>query len=96
MVKKEGKSSKGELLMFMGVECVHCHTMYPLIDKLEKETKLKIQKIEVWHNAKNAEEFQKLDQGKCGGVPFFYNEKTKKWLCGEVPYSELKAWATGK
>ena len=84
------------LLNFFGIECVHCHAMDPLIAKLEKETKLKITKLEVWHNAKNAAIFQKLDAGKCGGVPFFFNEKTKKWLCGEVPYSELKEWATGK
>ena len=85
-----------KLLMFTGTECVHCHAMDPLITKLEKESKLKITKLEVWHDAKNAALQQKLDAGKCGGVPFFYNEKTKKWLCGEVPYSELKAWATGK
>ena len=84
------------LILYYGTECQHCHTMYPSIDKLEKETKLKIKKVEVWHNAKNATEFQKRDDGKCGGVPFFYNEKTKKWLCGEVSYSELKKWATGK
>lgn len=84
------------LLFFTGRECVHCHAMFPSIDKLEKETKLKVKKIEVWHNAKNAAEFQKRDNGKCGGVPFFYNEKSKKWLCGEVPYSKLKKWATEK
>jgi len=84
------------LLMFYGTECIHCHEMMPLVDKLEKETKLKVKKLEVWHDSKNAAIFQKLDQGKCGGVPFFYNEKTKKWICGAVPYAELKAWATGK
>lgn len=85
-----------KLLLFTGLECMHCRAMYPLVDKLEKETKLKIQKIEVWHNEKNAAIFHKLDNGKCGGVPFFYNEKTKGWICGEVSYKDLKKWATGK
>ncbi len=85
-----------KLLMFFGTECKHCHDMIPLVDKIEKETKLKIIKLEVWHNAKNAALFQKLDNGKCGGVPFFFNEKTKKWICGAVPYLELKKWATEK
>ena len=84
------------LILYYGIECVHCHAMDPAISKLEKETKLKIKRVEVWHNAKNAAEFQKKDAGKCGGVPFFYNEKTKKWICGEVPYPKLKAWAMGK
>jgi len=86
----------GDLLMFYGTECVHCHTMFPLIDRLEKEEKVKIKKIEVWHNAKNAAQLQKLDTIGCGGVPFFYNENTKKALCGAVLYDKFKKWAIGK
>jgi len=85
-----------QLLYFYGTECHFCHKMDPLINKLEKETKLKVTKLEVWHDSKNAALLQKLDNGKCGGVPFFYNEKTKAWICGECSYSELKKWATGK
>ena len=85
-----------KLLMFTGLECPHCHDMFPLVERLEKETKLKVQKIEVWHDEKNAVIFHKLDNGKCGGVPFFYNEKTKGWICGAVPYNQFKKWATGK
>jgi hypothetical protein len=29
----------------------------------------------------------------CGGLPFYYDEQTGKWLCGEVKYEELKVWA---
>ena len=68
----------GKLLMFYGIECEHCHDMDPLVEKLEKELKVEVKKIEVWHNAKNAALLEKLDKGECGGVPFFYNEKTKK------------------
>ena len=81
------------LLFFFGTECLHCHKMDPFIEKLEKEKKIQFKKIEVWHNEKNASLLRKLDDGKCGGVPFFYNEKTKKWICGETSYEELKKFA---
>lgn len=84
------------LLMFTGSECPHCRDMDPLIERLEKEEKVKIVKLEVWHNAKNDELRRKLDTIDCGGVPFFFNEKTNKGLCGAVPYSEFKKWALGK
>ncbi len=82
--------------MFYGTECVHCHEVIPLVEKLEKELKIKIERLETWHNSKNKELMQKCDNGKCGGVPFFYNEKTKKWLCGVNGYEELKKWAREK
>lgn len=86
----------GDLIEFYGTECVHCHEMDPLMDKLEKELKVKIERFEVWHNAKNAKLLQELDKGFCGGVPFFFNRKTGKWICGSTSYENLKKWATGK
>jgi thiol-disulfide isomerase/thioredoxin len=83
-----------DLLMFYGTECKHCHEMFPLIEKLDKEEKLKIKKIEIWHNSKNKKIYDKYNKGmKCTGVPFFFNKKTKKNICGSVPYKELKEWA---
>ncbi len=98
MVKKEvAKQKEGSrLLLFYGTECSHCHDMDPLVARLEKETKLKVTRLEVWHDSKNAEVLANADKGVCGGVPFFYNEKSKKHLCGAVPYATLKAWALGK
>lgn len=81
------------LLMFTGTECDHCHEMDPLVAKLEKEEKVEVQKFEVWHSAENAGLLQELDQGFCGGIPFFYNKKSGKWICGGADYEELKAWA---
>lgn len=37
-----------------------------------------------------------LDKDFCGGVPFFYNTKTNKWICGEADYDTLKKWAKGE
>ena len=85
-----------ELYFFTGRECPHCHEMDPLVEKLEKELKIKLKKLEVWHNAENAKKFQEMDNGFCGGVPLFVNVKTGKKICGSTSYDKLKAWALGK
>ena len=82
-------------MMFYGTECVHCHEMFPLIDQLAKEEKLKVQKLEIWHDSKNKAVFDKCNTMKCTGVPFFYNENSKKGICGATSYVKLKAWAKG-
>ena len=81
------------LIMFTGTECTHCHTMNPLVEQLEKELGLKVEKLEVWHNSENMAFLQQLDQGKCGAMPFFYKEKSGKWICGSTKYEKLKDWA---
>ncbi len=90
-------AKKGERLIgFYGTECGHCHAMEPVIKQFEKETGKKIEKLEVWHNGTNAAFFEECDGGFCGGVPFFYNEKTKAKICGEATLAELKKWAGAK
>ncbi len=88
--------AESELIEFYGTECVHCREMEPLIEKLKQDTGLVVQRIEVWHNAQNAELLKKYDKGFCGGVPFFVNKKTDKWICGSTSYEKFKTWATGK
>ena len=39
---------------------------------------------------------KEYDKDYCGGVPFFYNTETNKWICGETDYEELKKWAKGE
>ena len=85
-----------DLIEFYGRECVHCKEMEPNIARLEKEEEIKITRLECWHNSKNAQLLEKTDSGKCGGVPFFFNKKTGKWICGSVPYEAFKKWALGK
>ena len=84
------------LMMFYGTECVHCHEMIPLVERLEKEEKVKVVRMETWHNSANAKKLQDSDKGKCGGVPFFYNDVSKKFICGSTSYDNLKKWALGK
>ena len=84
------------LLEFYGTECPHCIDMHVLVERLEKEERIKMESIEVWHNEENEKRLLEIDCDLCGGVPFFYNAKTKKFICGSANYNELKAWAKGK
>jgi hypothetical protein len=70
--------------------------MHDLVVRLKKEEGIEVESIEVWHNQENEKRLIALDKDFCGGVPFFYNENTKKWICGEASYEELKAWAQDK
>jgi len=81
------------LLDFYGQECPHCLKMMPLVERLEKEENVKVEKYETWHSPENALKMKGYDKDLCGGVPFFYNTITGKFICGEADYEELKAWA---
>ena len=70
--------------------------MEPFLERLKKEEKVKIEKLEVWHNTKNAELLRQYDKGHCGGVPFYYNTGTGKWICGAATYTQFKKWALDK
>jgi len=67
--------------------------MEPLVERLETEEGVSIGKLEVWHHEANARIMREYDKGYCGGVPFFFNKKTGKWICGETDYERLKQWA---
>ncbi|MHB1830169.1 MAG: thioredoxin domain-containing protein [Candidatus Micrarchaeaceae archaeon] len=89
--------SRGHVLTeFYGKECPHCHAMDSLVDRLAKEEKVTVKRLEVWHNHKNAKTMQSVGKGRCGGVPFFFNAKTSKSICGETGYAALKKWALEK
>jgi hypothetical protein len=67
--------------------------MAPLVERLESEEGVNVGKLEVWHHEANAKIMREYDKGYCGGVPFFFNKKTGKWICGETDYERLKQWA---
>lgn len=56
-------------LEFYGTECPHCINMHPLVERLEKEEGVKVEKYEVWHNEENAKKMREYAEGKCMGVP---------------------------
>jgi len=81
------------LIEFYGKECPHCVTMERLIVRLEKEEGVTVERCETWYNDENNKRFESYDKGRCGGVPFFINTDNDEFLCGEVTYEELRAWA---
>ena len=89
----------GKKIMFHGRECPHCKNMMPYVDKLEEEEGIKLERLEVWHNEKNADlmrSYREIIAPKCGGqlrTPTFFNTETSDVLCGEVEYKKLKDWA---
>ncbi len=67
--------------------------MEPLIQQLERETSVQVERLEVWHDEKNMKTLEGYDKGVCGGVPYFYNTETNKSICGEATIEELKEWS---
>jgi len=88
-----------QLIMFHARECPHCRRMMPLVERLEKEEGIIFEKLEVWHNEKNADlmrSYRDILAPQCGGqlrTPTFFNPETKDAMCGEVEYDRLKTWA---
>ena len=82
------------LLEFYGETCPHCLKMAPLVEQLKGEG-FEVEQFEVWNDSDNADKMMKHDQGMCGGVPFFINTETKKFICGSTDYETLKSWADG-
>ena len=83
------------LIEFYGETCPHCIKMMPIVDKLIAEG-VKIEKKETWNNEENAAEFERMDKGRCGGVPFFVNPETDKFICGGTDEKSLRKLAEGK
>jgi len=76
-------------IMFWARECPHCKAMMPYVDKLEKETGIKLEKLEIWHNEKNADlmrSYRPIIAPKCGGqlrTPTFFRQRelsSQFWL----------------
>ena len=82
-----------DLIKYYGTECSHCIEIEPVLKEVEKELNVKIERVEVWHNADNQKRFMKEAEGKCNGVPFFLNKKSGKFICGATDKKQLLAWA---
>lgn len=82
------------LLEFYGQDCPHCIEMDPLVEKLEKELGVKVEKFEVWNSDENAKNKEEYDNGECGGVPYFVNTEKNENICGSTDYESLKKWAS--
>ncbi|GMI48984.1 hypothetical protein TrCOL_g6205 [Triparma columacea] len=92
-----GQGGDTDLLMFTGDNCDHCDQMEPYLKRLEKELGVRVHRFNVWKDQVNFKLFEKLDEGqKCGGLPYFYNTRTKQCVCGATTFGNLRAWAKGK
>ena len=67
--------------------------MIPLVERLEEEENVTVAKLDVWHSEENARLMKEYDKGYCGGVPFFFNKRSGKWICGEADLERLRKWA---
>ena len=78
------------LLYFYGKECPHCEKMEKILDKIEENDGALFERLEVWHHKENMALLEELDSDEgCGGLPYYINTDTKKWLCGEVTEDEI-------
>ncbi len=86
-------------LFFYGTDCPHCDAMRPLIGKLAFDAGIILDERDVWTNQadfrlyENYQNHVAKTDPECMGLPFFYDTKTGSYLCGEVSYKELLAWA---
>ena len=99
LAKQQAESTLAQLytnplLFFYGDGCEHCKNEEAIVKVLAIEG-VSIQKIEVWNNKENDILLEKLDcrEDNCGGIPFFYNQKNKKTICGEATKEEVIEWA---
>ncbi|CAE7748815.1 unnamed protein product [Symbiodinium sp. CCMP2456] len=88
---------KPHLIGFYAEQSMEAKRMRFLGDLLEKELPgTKIVWLEAWDNPLNERLRATIDlRNQCGGVPYLFNRKTGKVLCGVVAYDKLRAWAQG-
>lgn len=79
------------LFEFYGEDCPGCLHAQKLINKFELENNIKFKKYEVWNNLANDKVFDYYDCKRCDAVPFLYNKKTDKFICGEFTEDELRS-----
>ncbi len=84
------------LYEYYGETCPHCIRMKPIVEEVEKELGVSVEKIEVWNNEENAKKLEEVDRGLCGGVPFFYNDESKEFICGGSDKETVVKWAKGE
>jgi len=89
------------IIEFYGETCPHCITMRPIVEGVEKDLGIEIQKLEVWNNEDNQKkmsEYGEIIEAACGGfaaVPSFVNTKTNQALCGAHDPADIKKLIEG-
>jgi len=91
------QESEPHLIGFYAEQSMEAKRMKYLGDLLEKELPgNRIVWLEAWQNPLNERLRATIDlRNQCGGVPYLFNRKTGKVLCGVVAYDKLRLWAQG-
>mmetsp|Transcript_33348 Transcript_33348/g.61153 ORF Transcript_33348/g.61153 Transcript_33348/m.61153 type:complete len:168 (+) Transcript_33348:58-561(+) len=91
------KESKPHLIGFYAEQSMEAKRMKYLGGLLEKELPgIRIVWLETWENPLNERLRASIDlRNQCGGVPYLFNRRTGKVLCGVHSYDKLRMWAQG-
>jgi thiol-disulfide isomerase/thioredoxin len=87
-----------KMIVFYGQTCPHCRAIMPILDRLENEDGVLLERLEVWNNPENQERMEALThlyEKESGGnmiVPSFYDPVTDRLLCNPGSYEKLKQW----
>ena len=85
------------LVEFHGPDCQHCEDMLPLMKKVEKQQKTKFRRYMVWEGTDEFDLLRILDsRTHCHGLPFFYNRRSHKAICGATTWENFREWAAGR
>lgn len=84
------------LLEFISDGSDHCAQMEPVVQRLEKDLRTKVRKINISRKHEFLKLYDCVGGSECGTVPFFYNRRTAQAICGATPYQNLKNLAMGK
>lgn len=86
------------IILFYGATCPYCHDIEPVLDRLENEKAVVIERLEVWNNPENQKRMDALTplyEKECGGnmiVPSVYDPATGRLICNPGSYEKLTQW----
>lgn len=97
LLPKGEEERKPHLIGFYADQSMESKRMRYLAGLLEKELPgTRIVWLETWENPLNERLRATIDiKNQCGGVPYLFNRRTGKVLCGIVAYDKLRSWAQG-
>ena len=83
------------LMEFHSDNCDHCEQMEPVLRRLENDLKTKIRRINIFRRREFMGLLEAIGHDECGSLPFYYNRRTGRAICGATTYINLKRWGTG-
>ena len=95
--KLQQQQIDANLTFFFGDGCPFTKRAEPAIDCLEMHLGKRLNRLETWNSEENHNAYVAVGgMQNCGGVPFFYNNSTGKYICGVTTCDKLVDWAAAK